>query len=49
MRNISFGTLADAHYQQDPFRGSPNILVLAECWNSDGTPNKFNYRHECAK
>jgi len=33
----------------DPFRGSPNILVLAECWNADGTPNKFNYRHECAK
>ncbi|OAA77911.1 glutamine synthetase [Akanthomyces lecanii RCEF 1005] len=33
----------------DPFRGSPNIIVLAECWNPDGTPNKFNYRHECAK
>lgn len=33
----------------DPFRGAPNILVLAECWNADGTPNKFNYRHECAK
>jgi len=33
----------------DPFRGSPNILVLAECWDSDGTPNKFNYRHEAAK
>jgi glutamine synthetase len=33
----------------DPFRGSPNIIVLAECWNADGTPNKFNYRHECAK
>ena len=29
--------------------GSPNILVLAECWDADGTPNKFNYRHECAK
>ena len=26
-----------------------NILVLAECWMSDGTPNKYNYRHECAK
>ncbi|KAH8671197.1 glutamine synthetase [Xylariales sp. PMI_506] len=33
----------------DPFRGQPNILVLAECWNADGTPNKFNHRHECAK
>lgn len=33
----------------DPFTGSPNILVLAECWDADGTPNKFNYRHECAK
>ncbi|KAL5630383.1 hypothetical protein BROUX41_000255 [Berkeleyomyces rouxiae] len=33
----------------DPFRGLPNILVMAECWNADGTPNKFNYRHECAK
>lgn len=33
----------------DPFTGSPNILVLTECWDADGTPNKFNYRHECAK
>lgn len=33
----------------DPFRGVPNILVLAECWNADGTPNKYNHRHECAK
>ncbi|CAM1500989.1 Fc.00g101510.m01.CDS01 [Cosmosporella sp. VM-42] len=33
----------------DPLRGSPNILVLAECWNADGTPNKYNYRHDCAK
>ncbi len=32
-----------------PFLLSPNILVLAECWNADGTPNKFNYRYECAK
>jgi glutamine synthetase len=23
--------------------------VLTECWNHDGTPNKHNYRHECAK
>jgi len=33
----------------DPFRLSPNILVLTECWNHDGTPNKFNYRSECSK
>ncbi|KFA67911.1 hypothetical protein S40285_04087 [Stachybotrys chlorohalonatus IBT 40285] len=33
----------------DPFRGSPNIIVLAECWNADGTPNKFNYRYEANK
>ncbi|KAL7793780.1 hypothetical protein V8C37DRAFT_377331 [Trichoderma ceciliae] len=33
----------------DPFRGSPNIIVLAECWNADGTPNKYNFRHECSK
>ncbi|RCI13096.1 hypothetical protein L249_0998 [Ophiocordyceps polyrhachis-furcata BCC 54312] len=33
----------------DPFRGKPNIIVLSECWNADGTPNKFNYRHECDK
>jgi len=33
----------------DPMRGAPNILVLAECWNADGTPNKYNHRHECAK
>jgi glutamine synthetase len=33
----------------DPFRGGDNILVLTECWDSDGTPNKFNYRHECDK
>lgn len=23
--------------------------MLAECWNPDGTPNKYNFRHECAK
>lgn len=34
----------------DPFRvGNGNILVLAECWNADGTPNKYNHRYECAK
>lgn len=34
----------------DPFRtGAANILVLAECLNADGAPNKYNHRHECAK
>jgi len=33
----------------DPFRGGDNILVLAECYNSDGSPNKFNHRHAAAK
>lgn len=22
---------------------------MTECWDPDGTPNKFNYRHECAR
>ncbi|PLB50332.1 glutamine synthetase [Aspergillus steynii IBT 23096] len=30
----------------DPFRLGDNILVLCETWDSDGTPNKFNYRHD---
>ncbi|KAK2068319.1 hypothetical protein P8C59_002962 [Phyllachora maydis] len=34
---------------RDPLRGSPNILVLAECYDSDGSPNQFNYRHEAVK
>jgi len=34
---------------KDPFRGGPNILVLAETYNSDGTPNRTNYRHFAAK
>jgi len=33
----------------DPFRGDPNIIILAECWDANGTPNKYNYRHECNK
>ncbi|KAF3407801.1 Glutamine synthetase [Talaromyces pinophilus] len=33
----------------DPFRKGDNILVLCETWDSDGTPNKFNHRHEAAK
>jgi glutamine synthetase len=36
-------------YYPDPFRKGDNIIVLTECWNNDGTPNKFNHRHECAK
>jgi glutamine synthetase len=41
--------LRPAAIYPDPFRGGDNILVLAECYNADGTPNKFNYRAECAK
>ncbi|KAJ5949566.1 glutamate--ammonia ligase [Penicillium verhagenii] len=33
----------------DPFRQGDNILVLCETWDSDGSPNKFNYRHEAAR
>jgi len=33
----------------DPFRLEPNILVLCETWDPDGTPNKYNYRHEAAR
>lgn len=34
---------------KDPFRGGDNILVLAACYNNDGTPNRTNYRHHAAK
>ncbi|KAG9301733.1 hypothetical protein G9A89_003279 [Geosiphon pyriformis] len=34
---------------KDPFRGGDNILVLNECWNNDGTPNRTNYRYTCNK
>lgn len=33
----------------DPLRLGNNILVLSECWDADGTPNKYNHRHETAK
>ncbi|ODQ64556.1 hypothetical protein NADFUDRAFT_52193 [Nadsonia fulvescens var. elongata DSM 6958] len=36
-------------FYPDPFRLGDNIIVLAECYNSDGTPNAFNHRYECAK
>jgi len=36
-------------YYPDPFRQGDNILVMCETWNHDGTPNKFNYRHDAAK
>jgi glutamine synthetase len=34
---------------RDPFRGGDNILVMAECYNNDGTPNKTNFRHAAKK
>ncbi|CAG8650315.1 7195_t:CDS:2, partial [Scutellospora calospora] len=34
---------------KDPFRGGDNIIVLCECYNNDGTPNRTNYRHSCSK
>ncbi|PTB41314.1 hypothetical protein M441DRAFT_46494 [Trichoderma asperellum CBS 433.97] len=33
----------------DTIRLPSSIIVLAEYWNADGTPNKFNFRHGCAK
>ncbi|SGY79784.1 BQ5605_C008g05222 [Microbotryum silenes-dioicae] len=34
---------------KDPFRGGNNILVIAETFNNDGTPNKHNHRYNCSK
>jgi glutamine synthetase len=33
----------------DPLRLGDNVLVMCETWDPDGTPNKFNYRHEAAR
>ncbi|MCO5570198.1 hypothetical protein L7F22_023916 [Adiantum nelumboides] len=41
--------LRPAAIYPDPFRGGDNIIVLAECWNNDGTPNKTNHRANCVK
>lgn len=35
-------------FYPDPFRQGNNIIVMTECWNVDGTPNKSNYRHKCS-
>lgn len=34
---------------KDPFRGGDNILVMAETYNNDGTPNKTNHRAKAVK
>jgi glutamine synthetase len=33
----------------DPIRLGENVLVMCETWDPDGTPNKFNYRHEASR
>jgi Glutamine synthetase, beta-Grasp domain len=30
----------------DPIRLGDNIMVMCECWMSDGKPNSYNFRHE---
>ena len=34
---------------KDPFRGGDNLLVMAETYNNDGTPNKTNHRAAASK
>lgn len=41
--------LRPAAYYPDPFRGGDNVIVLAECFNNDGTPNKSNHRYAAKK
>jgi glutamine synthetase len=41
--------LRPVSFYKDPFRGGDNILVLATTYNSDGTPNRTNFRHNAAK
>ncbi|CAO1624120.1 unnamed protein product [Parajaminaea phylloscopi] len=36
-------------YYPDPFRRGDNIIVLCECYNNDGTPNKSNHRYAANK
>ncbi|KAF2674136.1 hypothetical protein BT63DRAFT_449124 [Microthyrium microscopicum] len=33
-------------YYPDPIRLGDNIMVMCECWMSDGKPNSFNFRHD---
>lgn len=41
--------LRPAAFYKDPIRQGDNIIVLCECWNNDGTPNKSNHRHYANK
>jgi len=41
--------LRPAAMYPDPFRRGDNILVLCETWDADGSPNKVNFRHDCAR
>lgn len=41
--------LRPAAIYKDPFRLGNNIIVLAETYNPDGSPNKTNYRYACKK
>ena len=33
----------------DPFLRGDNVLVLCECYSSDGSPSPTNHRHSCSK